>query len=72
MRKSSSIYLPRDVKVILDKASAELGIPPGDLVRDSIRAFLFVQRFRTLRAKMMAKAQVRGVFTDEDVFMRVS
>jgi hypothetical protein len=31
-----------------------------------------VRRFRALRQRMMAAAQAQGIFTDEDVFDRVS
>ena len=34
--------------------------------------FLFVRRFRRLRQRMMAAAQAEWIYTDEDVFTRVS
>ena len=41
---------------------------PSRLLED----FLFVRRFRRLRQRMMAAAQAEGIYTDEDVFTRVS
>jgi len=32
----------------------------------------FERRFRQLRQRMMAAAQAQGIYTDEDVFNRVS
>jgi hypothetical protein len=42
------------------------------VLRQSLEDFLFVWRFRQLRQRMMAAAQAQGIFTDEDVFNRVS
>lgn len=33
-----------------------------------MRDYAFMQRFRRLHTKMLAKAQAQGIFTDEDVF----
>jgi hypothetical protein len=38
----------------------------------SLEDVLFVRRFRRLRQRMMAAAQAEGIYTDEDVFTRVS
>ena len=43
-----------------------------DIVRESIRDYLFVRKFRGLRKAMTAKASRRKVHTDQDVFDRVS
>jgi len=51
----------------LDKVAQE-----EDVLRQSLEDFLFVWRFRQLRQRMMAAAQAQGIFTDEDVFNRVS
>lgn len=72
MRKTITISLPKDVKQDLDKATAEEGLSRSDLIRESLRDYLFMRRFRQLRARMMAKAEARGVHTDEDVFKRLS
>ena len=44
----------------------------SDVLRQSLEDFLFVRRFRQLRQRMMAAAQAQGIYTDEDVFNRVS
>lgn len=48
------------------------GVSRSDLVRESLRDYLFVRQFRKLRKGMMAKASQRGIHTDQDVFDRVS
>ncbi len=72
MRKTLTISLPEDVKKALDRVSAEEGIARSELIRESLREFLFFRRFRRLRSKMLRKAEKQGVFTDEDVFEKIS
>lgn len=72
MRKTITISLPNDVKRDLDKATAEEGLSRSDVIRESLRDYLFMRRFRQLRARMMAKAQAQGIHTDDDVFKRLT
>lgn len=72
MRRTITISLPKDVKQDLDKATAEEGLSRSDLIRESLRDYLFMRRYRQLRARMMAKAQAQGIHTDEDVFNRLA
>ena len=72
MRQTLTISIPKEIKKELDQATEEEGISRSDIVRESLRDYLFVRRFRALRNKMMAKAQSKGVYTDQDVFDRVS
>ena len=67
-----TISLPQTVRRELDKVAKEEGISRSDVLRQSLEDFLFVRRFRQLRQRMMAAAQAQGIFTDEDVFNRVS
>ncbi|MEM1042891.1 MAG: YlcI/YnfO family protein [Bacteroidota bacterium] len=72
MRDTVSISLPKEVKAELDAAVEQEGLSRSDLVRQALRDYLFVRRFRQLRASMMSRAQAQGIFTDDDVFGRVS
>ena len=72
MRETVTISLPQTVRRELDKVAKEEGISRSDVLRQSLEDFLFVRRFRQLRQRMMAVAQAQGIFTDEDVFNRVS
>jgi hypothetical protein len=53
-------------------ARKEEGVSRSDVLRQSLEDFLFVRWFRQLRQRMMAAAQAQGIYTDEDVFNRVS
>jgi metal-responsive CopG/Arc/MetJ family transcriptional regulator len=72
MRETITVSLPQDLKETLDRVAEEEGVSRSDVVRDSLRDYLFIRQFRALRARMMARARTKDVFTDEDVFDRVS
>ena len=72
MRETVTISLPQKVRRELDKIAKQEGVSRSDVLRQSLEAYLFVRRFRHLRQRMTAAAQAQGVYTDEDVFGRVS
>ena len=72
MRETVTISLPRAIRRELDKIAKEEGVSRSDVLRQSLEDYLFARRFRQLRQRMMASAQAQGIFTDEDVFTRVS
>lgn len=72
MRESISISLPTNLKKELDRLMKDEGMSRSDVVRASLKEYLFHRRFRELRAKVTAKAHERGIFTDEDVFRQIS
>ena len=72
MRETVSISLPEDVKDALDEAVAEEGVSRSDLVRQALRDFLFVRQFRRLRQELIPHAEAQGIYSDEDVFKRIS
>lgn len=72
MRETVTISLPQAVRRELDRVAKEEGLSRSDVLRQSLEDFLFARRFRRLRQRMMASAQAQGIFTDDDVFSRVS
>jgi len=72
MRQTMSISLSEETRKELDAIAKREGVSRSDLIRESLRDFLFVRNFRRLREAMMAKAKAKGVYTDQDVFDRVS
>ena len=67
-----TITLPEDLKRELDAVIAKEGLTRSDLVRESLRSFLAIRKFRQLRLRLTAKAKAQGIFTDQDVFDGVS
>ena len=72
MRKTLTISLPREVKDALDKASVEDGVTRSELIRDSLRDYLFLRRVRNVRRRLLPKARKQGIYTDKDVFERLA
>jgi metal-responsive CopG/Arc/MetJ family transcriptional regulator len=72
MRENISVSLPEELEGEIDRITRAEGISRGDLVREALREYLFVRRFRALRQELMPYAEAAGVYTDEDVFRAVS
>lgn len=72
MRSTLTISIPEKVRVQLDRVSKTEGVSRSDIVRESIRDYLFIRQFRALRKNMVSKASQQGIHTDQDVFDRVS
>jgi metal-responsive CopG/Arc/MetJ family transcriptional regulator len=72
MRETITISIPKDLKRELDVVTRREGLTRSDLVRESLRSYLTIRRFRTLRMKLTTKAKARGIYTDQDVFDRIS
>jgi predicted transcriptional regulator len=63
-----TLRVPDDLDLALERQSAALGISKSDFAREALRRYLRVTEFRTLRTKLVARAQAGGINTDEDVF----
>ena len=67
-----TIRLPDDLRADLQRLSREQSKPISDIVRESIRRYVAVERFRLLRRKVLPFAEAQGFLTDEDVFKAIS
>jgi len=67
-----TVILPEKIKLELDRTAEADGVSRSDLVRESLSDYLFVRKFRALRKTMVPKAAQNGIYTDQDVFDRVS
>ncbi len=67
-----TIRLPAQLRRELEKLSKERRRAAGDIVRESLRRYLAVERFRELREKTLPFAEAQGFLTDEDVFKSIS
>ena len=69
---SLTIRIPEKLRRELDKLSRDRQQPVSDLVRDSLRRYVAIERFRLLRKKTLPLAEAQGFLTDEDIFKAVS
>jgi len=72
MRSTITISLTPNVRKEIDRVSTREGLTRSEIVRESVRDYLFVRNFRALRRKMLIKAARHGIHTDQDVFDRIS
>ena len=68
MRQSITISLPEKVKKEVDYLMKEEGITRSDVIRESLKDYIYFRKLKKLRNKMIIKAQKNGIFTDQDVF----
>lgn len=71
MAESISIRLPEDVRIELVRLARSQGIARSNAIREAIADYLFTNKLRALRARLMPYAEAKGLFTDEDVFRRL-
>ena len=67
-----TIRLPKDLRNDLDKISRQESKAVSDIVRESLRRYLAVEKFRAVRRKILPFAEAQGLLTDEDVFKALS
>jgi hypothetical protein len=66
--KIANLCVPDDLDKALERQSAAMGISKSDLAREALKRYLRVAAFRTLRSRLVARAQAGGINTDDDVF----
>ena len=67
-----TIRLPDQLRNDLTRLSQEEHKAVSDIVRDSLRRHVAVQKFRGLRRRILPFAESQGLLTDEDVFQALS
>jgi len=68
MSQTITIRIPENMRKELEELSKSENKPLSDLVRDSLKKFILVYRFRKLRNTVLPFAEVQGILTDEEVF----
>lgn len=70
MNGTITVRLPDDLKNKLESTSKKTNLGVSQLVREAVRRYLAVQRFRELRADTIPYAEKAGFYTDDDVFKK--
>jgi predicted transcriptional regulator len=68
LEKTLSIRISQEMRKELESLSKVEKRPLSDLVRESLREFLVVRKFRRLRKRTLPFAEAQGFLTDEDIF----
>jgi len=72
MRETLTISIPKSLRKKLDDMMKEEHLNRSDIIREALRQYLAKQEFRRLRNLMVPQAEEKGIYTDEDVFRKVS
>ena len=72
MKQTVTVSLPDEISSDLKRIAKDEGLSKSQIILNALQDYIFIKKFRRLRSKMMAKAQAHGIFTDEDVFKRIS
>ena len=67
-----TIRLPEELKADLQRISENEDKPVSDIVRESLRRYIAVTKFRALRRRVLPFAEAQGLMTDEDIFEALS
>ncbi len=67
MKQILTIRIPSNLKRELEKLSKTEERPVSDLVRDSLKRYVAIRRFRQLRKTVLPLAEAEGILTDQDV-----
>ncbi|GAB6269791.1 hypothetical protein DS62_12335 [Smithella sp. SC_K08D17] len=72
MNQTLTIRIPDDLRKGLQELSKNENKPLSDIVRDSLKRYLAIHRFRQLRNTTLPFAEAQGILDDEDVFRMIS
>lgn len=72
MNQTLTIRIPEEMRKELQELSKVEDKPVSDLVRDSLKKYIAIRRFRKLRNMVLPFAEAQGILTDEDVFKAIS
>jgi predicted transcriptional regulator len=72
VNQTLTIRIPDDLRKDLQELSRSENKPASDIVRDSLKRYLAIHRFRQLRNVTLPFAEAQGILSDEDVFGIIS
>ena len=65
--KMINVRVPLPIQQELEELSRSEHVPMSELIRDSLREFLAVRKFRRLSKSVRAYARKSGFVTDDDI-----
>jgi predicted transcriptional regulator len=69
---SITIRLDKDLEGLLAEASKRSGKNRSEIAREALRRQLNIEKFESLRKRIMPFAEARGYLTDEDIMSQIS
>jgi len=72
MNRAITIRIPEEMRKELQEITRSEGKPLSDLVRESLKKYISIYRFRKLRNRVLPFAEAQGILVDEDVYKNIS
>ena len=67
-----TIRISEELRTELDEVCRDKHKAVSDIVRESLRRYIAVEKFRSVRKKILPFAEAQGLLTDEDIFKALS
>jgi predicted transcriptional regulator len=72
MNKAITVRIPDDMRKELEGLSKSEHKPVSDVIRESLRKYIAIHKFRKIRNMVLPFAEAQGILTDEDIFKEIS
>jgi len=72
MNQTLTIRIPDNLREGLQELSRSENKPVSDIVRESLKRYLAISRFRKLKNMVLPFAEAQGILSDEDIFNLIS
>ncbi|MCX5855925.1 MAG: ribbon-helix-helix protein, CopG family [Deltaproteobacteria bacterium] len=72
MNQTLTIRIPDNIREGLQELSRNENKPVSDIVRESLKRYLAIYRFRRLKNMVLPFAEAQGILSDEDIFTLIS
>jgi len=69
--KIITIRIPDEMEKEITRISKEQDRPVSSLVRDSLKRYIRIYRFRKLRDRLLPFAEAQGLLIDEDIYEKI-
>ena len=72
MRSVITVSVPRLLKKQIDLIATQTSVNRSQIIQQAIDDYLTKYQFLQLRKRAVRRAQAQGLYTDEDIFQKVS
>jgi predicted transcriptional regulator len=72
MQATIKVTLPDETRLELDDLTRIERTSPNQIITEALQEYLYFRKLRLLRDKLIAKAQARGVSSEQDVLDSIS
>lgn len=72
MNQAITVRIPDDMRKELEELSKSEHKPVSDVIRESLRKYIAIHKFRKIRNMVLPFAEAQGILTDEDIFKEIS